>query len=103
MWVQRLCYLCVGGFALFGTAESALNAVGQGQSMVVGPPVETTADVLEAVARAAGMGSLSNGAGPGLEEYALARQRMLDAEEIAIRRIVRKSLASTLAKSVDES
>ena len=76
---------------LAGAAEASLQSAGR--SVILSPAAETTNDVLEGIARAAVPQSLPSGTGDAESEYAVDRQRMLDAEEVAIKRIVREGLA----------
>ena len=66
--------------------------------VMLNPPAETTESILKGLGR-----SVVHESGPGStvageNDYAIDRQRMLDAEEVAIKRIVRTSLAALFAK-----
>ena len=84
--------LCVVCLALPGATESSFKSVRH--SVILSPPAETTEDVLEGLARIATPESLPSSVGEPQMEYAVARQRMLDAEKVAIKRIVREVIAS---------
>ena len=96
MRARYLYCLCVSHFVLFGASEALPTSVGH--AVILSPPAETTETILEGLGRAAvhesGPGSMES----GQNDYAIDRQRMLDAEEVAIKRIVRGSLGALLGK-----
>ena len=80
-------------FALcFVLLASAGGSIAPQNTLNLSPQVETTEDILQAVAGAAMPTFGSGGSFTPKHDYAEARQRMLDAEEVAIKRIVRNVL-----------
>ena len=63
-----------------------------GNAVHLSLPAENTDDVLQAVAVAGVPGSRADASFMTEQEYAEATRRMLDAEAVAIKRIVRKAL-----------
>ena len=90
MRAKYLHSLFVSCFALLAGAG---GSVAPQSSLHLTPQVETTEDILQAVAGAAMPTFGSGGALTPEQDYAEARRRMLDAEEVAIKRIVGNVLA----------
>ena len=77
----------------FVLVAGAGGSIAPQNALRLSPQVETTEDILQAVAGAA-MPTFGSGGTPTPEQdYAEARRRMLDAEEVAIKRIVGNVLA----------
>ena len=96
MRAHYLYCLCVANFVLFGASD--VSPTTAGHAVILNSPAETTETILEGLARAAVHELEPGSAGSAPNDYAIDRQRMLDAEEVAIKRIVRGTLGALLAK-----